>query len=79
MPRYFFHILSNGETVADDEGIDLEDIHAAREEAVASARDLARSADQDGFGRESRSVQIADAAGAILGTVPVLGDGQGRR
>jgi hypothetical protein len=77
MPRYFFHILSGGVTVEDDEGIDLPDMAAARQEAVASARDLALSADKDGFGKETRSVQIVDAAGAVLGSVPVLGGGQG--
>jgi hypothetical protein len=46
---------------------------------VASARDLAFSADKDGFGKETRSVQIIDAAGAVLGSVPVLGSGQGGR
>jgi hypothetical protein len=77
MPRYFFHILSGGETVEDEEGMDLPDMAAARQEAVASARDLALSADKDGFGKETRSVQIIDAAGAVLGSVPVLGSGQG--
>lgn len=79
MPRYFFHILSGGLTVPDDEGMDLADLGAAQQEALASARDLARSADKDGFGKESRSVQIVDAAGTILGAVAVSGDGQGRR
>ena len=79
MPRYYFHILSNGVTVADDEGMMLSDLLAAQAEAFASARDLARSADRDGFGKETRSVQIADAAGKVLDSVPVLGNGLGKR
>jgi hypothetical protein len=81
MPRYFFHILSGGVTVEDEEGMQLPGMAAAQEEAVASARDLAFSADKDGFGKETRSVQIVDAAGAVLGSVPVpvLGNGQGGR
>jgi hypothetical protein len=79
MPRYFFHILSGGVTVEDDEGIELPDMAAARREAVANARDLALSADKDGFGKETRGVQIVDAAGTVLGSVPVLGSGQGGR
>ena len=78
MPRFYFHILSNGVAIPDDEGIDLPNLLAAQAEGVASARDLSLSADRDGFGKESRIVQIVDAAGAILDTVPVLGDGQGR-
>jgi hypothetical protein len=77
MPRFFFHILSGGLTVPDDEGMDLPDFMAAQAEAVASARDLALSPDLDGFGQETRNIQIVNAAGAILHIVPVLGDGQG--
>jgi hypothetical protein len=79
LPRYFFHIFSDGVMVSDDEGMELPDLQAARTEAAASARDLALSADRDGFGRESRSIQIADAAGMLIETVPVLGDGKGVR
>jgi hypothetical protein len=79
MPRFYFHILSNGMTVPDDEGIDLPDIMAAHTEAFASARDLALSHDRNGFGKETRSVQIADAAGTVLDTIPVQSDGQGKR
>jgi len=79
MPRYFFHILSGGVTVEDEEGMELPDMAAARQEAVASGRDLALSADRDGFGKETRSVRIVDAAGTVLGSVPVLGSGQGGR
>jgi hypothetical protein len=79
LPRYYFHILSNGMTIPDDEGMELHDLSAAQTEAVASARDLARSADLDGFGKETRSVQIVDAAGAVLDSVAVPGDGMGKR
>jgi hypothetical protein len=79
MARYFFHILSDGVTVPDDEGMDLPNFPAAQAEAAASARDLALSADRDGFGKETRSVQIADAKGAVLDVVPVLGDGLGKK
>ena len=79
MPRFYFHILSGGATVPDDEGMELPNLLAAQAEGAASARDLARSADLDGFGKESRAVQIADRAGNIFDTVPVLGNGQGAR
>ena len=78
MPRYFFHILSAGETIPDEEGMELTNVMAAHQEALASARDLALQQDRNDFGRETRSVQIVDAAGAILHSVPVLGDGKGR-
>ena len=79
MPRYFFHILSGGVTVTDEEGMELSDIMTAHTEAFASARDLALQFDRNGLGKESRSIQIVDAAGVLLDTVPVLGDGRGAR
>ena len=69
MPKFYFHILSNGLTIPDEEGLELQDLLAAQAEAVASARDLAKSADRDGFGKETRSVQIVNAAGMVLDTV----------
>jgi hypothetical protein len=77
LPRFYFHILSDGLTIPDDEGMELPNLLAAQAEGVASARDLALSADRDGHGKESRSVQIADAAGLVVDTVPVLGNGMG--
>jgi hypothetical protein len=79
MTRYYFHIISGGEPVPDEEGMDLPSLLAAQAEAIASARDLALSADRDGFGQESRIVQIVDATGRIIDSVPVQGDGHGVR
>jgi hypothetical protein len=77
LPKFYFHILSGGITVPDEEGMELPDLLAAQAEAFASARDLSLSADRDGLGKESRSVQITNAAGAALDTVIVPGNGLG--
>lgn len=43
MPRYYFNYRSGekSEPYLDDEGIDLPDLSAAREEAIGGARDIA--------------------------------------
>jgi hypothetical protein len=37
MPTYFFDVLDDGEVVADDEGIDLPDLDAARDKKRSGA------------------------------------------
>ena len=72
MPRYYFH-LSNGEQVLNNhKGIDLTGNAAAREDAMALARDLKHGAAMrdwagwfvtivDQHGRKVDEVPIADA------------------
>ncbi len=79
MPKFYFNIVGGGVTVPDDEGMELPDLPAARAEAMASARDLSLSADHDGLGKETRSIQILDCAGAKIEEVIVPGDGRGSR
>ena len=43
MPVYFFHLRFGDRLVADDEGVELSNRSAAREEALAVVRDLADS------------------------------------
>jgi hypothetical protein len=43
MPRYFFHLRGSGSVVHDDEGEEFPNQEAARQEAIAVARDLARN------------------------------------
>jgi hypothetical protein len=69
MPRFYFHIIANGRTIPDEEGMELPNLLAAQAEAVASERDLFLAS---GSRVESRTVQIVDNAGRILGAAPVL-------
>jgi hypothetical protein len=39
MPRYYFNI-QDGQTMLDDEGMELDDMQAVKEEAVKSSTDL---------------------------------------
>jgi hypothetical protein len=68
MSRFYFHILDGGRVTPDEEGMELSDLLAAQAEAMASARDLAMA----GTSKEKRTVQIVDASGAVVDSVPVF-------
>ena len=67
MPLYFFHLSFGDRTVPDDEGVELPNRSAAREEALAVIRDLA---DPEIAGNPRRwaswFMQVADEAGEFL-------------
>jgi hypothetical protein len=71
MPRFYFHIRNADEMTLDDEGTDLPDLNAARELAMASARELLANAIKEGRGRVPEGIVIADAFGRELATVPI--------
>lgn len=68
MPRYFLH-LKDGETVRDEDGMILDGVEQARDEAVRSARDM--MSDQVRQGRLSLRdrIEVEDEAGDIVLTV----------
>jgi hypothetical protein len=67
MPLYFFHLSFGDRTVVDDEGVELPNRFAAREEALAVIRDLA---DPEVAGNPRRwaswFLQLADEGGEFL-------------
>jgi hypothetical protein len=69
MSRFYFHIIADGRTIPDEEGMELPNLLAAQEEAMASARELSL---ESGSRMEKRTVQIVDGVGRVLGTVPVF-------
>jgi hypothetical protein len=72
MPRYFFHLKSDGQTVEDDEGVELQDLSAARAEALAVVRDLLTPSQSDHPARWLGStIEVADEAGQPLLQLPI--------
>jgi hypothetical protein len=70
MPRYFFNIAHPGEpSIPDEEGEQLEDLAAARQEAVASLRDLIADAAKRGSTVNGLAIQIVDEGGKVLDAV----------
>jgi hypothetical protein len=71
MPRYYFHIRNADDVLLDDEGTDLPDLNAARELALASARDLLGDGIKGGKAVVAESIVVADADGQELMSVPL--------
>ncbi len=69
MPRYFFH-LTNGDTVPDDMGEEFDGIEAAREHALAVARELSRN--QLPGSLLGRYISIVDERGVTIFRLPLL-------
>jgi len=70
MPRYYFHIEDDGDTIVDREGIELADLDAAREEAVAGAREIMSEDVLRGRTADGRRFVITDDWGMVLAEVP---------
>jgi hypothetical protein len=68
MPRFFFHVFDDL-VLLDDEGIELADVHAARDAALAGAR--AMICDQVRKGRLTlhHRVEVEDEGGAPVLTL----------
>ena len=63
MTRYFFHIEDGDSTIADEDGVDLRDDDAAREEAILAVRDLVAEALRQGKILNGRAMRVTDAGG----------------
>jgi hypothetical protein len=73
MPTYYFHIRDGDTLILDDEGCELSDIEACRNEALQSARDLRHQDATDRlFTRRSPYIEVCDEAGAVVLTHPIL-------
>jgi len=69
MPRYFFDCLSDHEIVADDHGVNLPDLKAAREHALRTAwRLIAAGSKTDDWRRWT--VDISDESGEPMLVIP---------
>jgi hypothetical protein len=69
MPRYFFHLSFGQRTVPDEEGVELPNRTAARDEALAVVRDLANP-EHSGHSRRWASwfLEVADETGGFFRT-----------
>ena len=66
MAKYYFHIREGGVLIADDEGLHLSDIGAARAEAWLSAGDLLAASYRDRRESRTQTIELADEFGNIL-------------
>jgi hypothetical protein len=70
MPRYFFNIRDGSDLALDEEGIVLDDLSEAREEAILGARDIIIEKVRAGELIDGQEFEITDASGKILRKVP---------
>lgn len=71
MGRFFFHLRLDDQVIADQDGQDLPDAAAARQEALASARQIMADAIRSGNENIPEAFVIADSEGRELETVPL--------
>ena len=71
MSWFYFHMRMGDQIVIDQEGSDLPDPAAAREEALASARQISADAIRSGNEATPEAFVIADGEGRELETVPL--------
>jgi hypothetical protein len=69
MARYFFHIVQNDMTICDPEGAEFPRLEWAKDEAIATARDIARQDISDGVSLKGCRVEIRDTSGALVASV----------
>ena len=67
---YYFHIHGPDGTVVDDEGADLADMAAVREEAVTAVREIVANGIRSGRGSNGRELRVADNTGKLVLTLP---------
>jgi predicted metal-dependent RNase len=73
MQQYFFHIVNvDGVITPDWEGARFDDIENARQEAVASLRDIVAETVKSGGKVLGLGIQIADETGAVLDGITAL-------
>lgn len=81
MPLYYFHITNGREAFRDPEGVELRDLRAAHDYALADARDMIRENPLGGQAWAEWTFEITDACGRYVLTVPFAeaeDDGNGR-
>jgi len=70
MPRYFFHIKDEVETIRDEEGIEFHNLDAVRGEAIESARERMSGEVREGHGADGRTFVVTDEQGHTVLTFP---------
>ena len=70
MPRFFFHIVDGAGNAADEEGLHLADLAAAKEVALKGARDILAAEIKHGKIDLNWRIDVADGKGAVVFTLP---------
>ena len=66
MPRYYFHIREGSTLNRDEEGQELPDAEAARQEAISAGREILGEKLLHGGSLNGRTIEIADETGHVV-------------
>ncbi|GAA3903634.1 hypothetical protein GCM10022276_22870 [Sphingomonas limnosediminicola] len=69
MPLYFFHLRDGEDTLIDGEGLELDDIEAAKATALLQARGIVSHDALEGFINLAQRVDVLDETGATVCSV----------
>lgn len=69
MPRFFLHLINNTAVASDDEGVELTDVSAARDQAIDGIRSVLADEVRRGMLDLRGRIEIAEAGGNVLAVV----------
>lgn len=69
MPRYFFHVREGSLLNRDEEGQELPNADAARQEAISTTREMLGEKLLHGGSLNHRTIEIADETGHVVDVV----------
>jgi hypothetical protein len=72
MPRYYLHIVRDGEAIKDPEGYDLPDLDAAKREAISGAREILSEEVLRGSLSLDEHIEIVDDRGEVVFVIPFM-------
>jgi hypothetical protein len=72
MGIYYFHLKHGDELVMDEEGSNLPDLSAARQEALQSARELLAAAIKSGSGLVPDAIVVTDEHGGTVDSLRLV-------
>lgn len=70
MPHYYFHLRDGNDVIEDPEGSAFLNLQAARQEALATAREILAERVRTGQVVGGQQIDICDSKGHRLSTVP---------
>lgn len=69
--RCYFHLVSRHDVIADETGIDVADLEAAEAHARQAIEELRLEGDEADEGWEGWQLNVADARGCVLLSIPL--------
>ena len=70
MPRYFFHLRRNGRLESDPDGVQCPSVHAARREAMRTAREIISRDALTGQRTADYVFEIENEDGEMIALIP---------